>query len=304
MTGSVSSEASVSAPAGRAVRSLELTDVSVSFGGTHALDSVSVSLGAGETLGLIGPNGAGKTTLLDVVAGSRRPQRGDVYLLGAKLTSRSPMQRARAGLGRTFQQLSLFDGMTVREHVVMGYLAGAPGRRSGLRAVSSRSRAIRFANDDDSPLAPRSLMRRLGLDAMADEMAGEQSVGVARMVDLARALAGAPRVLLLDEPVSGLSEIEARGVGEVLLSLRAEHDLSIVVVEHNLEFARLVSDRIVALDFGKVIAEGEPNATLASPELRRAYFGVSDAESTSPGDSKQDGAESVSVSGAAPKGQP
>jgi branched-chain amino acid transport system ATP-binding protein len=140
--------------------------------------------------------------------------------------------------------------------------------------LSRRSRAELAARRDDSPLSPGALMSRLGLERVADQLAGEQSVGIVRMVDLARALASRPSVLLLDEPVSGLSEKEAEDVGRVLLSVRADHELALLVVEHNLEFARLVSDRIVALDFGEVIAAGAPGEVLASEELRRAYFGA------------------------------
>jgi ABC-type branched-subunit amino acid transport system ATPase component len=253
---------------------IALAGVTVRFGGIVAVDTVSIAVAPGETVGLIGPNGAGKTTLLDVAAGVRRPQQGVVSLFGQAVTRKSSVRRARLGVARTFQQLSLFDGMTVREHVVFGCLAS---RRSNLTVrgyLASRARLEREAMADDSPLSVSMLLARLGLESVADELAGEQSVGIVRMVDLARALASRPRVLLLDEPVSGLSEIEAEEVGNLLRSLRAEHDLSMLIVEHNLEFARLVADRLVALDFGKVIAEGAADQVLNSEVVRRAYFGA------------------------------
>jgi len=257
-----------------ATPALELSGITVRFGGIVALNDVSFTVADGESVGLIGPNGAGKTTLLDVAAGVRRPQTGAVRLHGREITRAAVVRRARLGIARTFQQLSMFDGMTVREHVLLGYLAGTAEQMPLRGFLSARSRAERAARKDDSPLSPGALLARLGLEPVADQLAGEQSVGVVRMVDLARALASRPRVLLLDEPVSGLSEHEAEDVGRVLLSLRADHELAVLVVEHNLEFARLVSDRIVALDFGEVIAIGRPGEVLASAELRRAYFGA------------------------------
>jgi branched-chain amino acid transport system ATP-binding protein len=261
------------APTG-AAPALGLSGISVRFGGIIALQQVSFDVADGESVGLIGPNGAGKTTLLDVAAGLRRPQAGEVRLHGDVITRASVVRRARLGIARTFQQLSLFDGMTVREHVLFGYLAAMAPTMPLRGALRRRSRLERAASADDSPLSPPALLSRLGLEQVADQLAGEQSVGIVRMVDLARALASRPRVLLLDEPVSGLSEHEAEDVGQVLLSLRADHALAMLVVEHNLEFARLVSDRIVALDFGEVIAVGAPGEVLASDELRRAYFGA------------------------------
>lgn len=256
---------------------LSLAGISVSFGGVVALNGVEVEVGAGESLGLIGPNGAGKTTLLDVAAGARRPQAGEVRLHGERVTKMPVARRARLGVARTFQQLSLFDGMTVAEHVYLGYLSSAAASVGEYPLWAPRARVDRQIAAEDSPLAPTALIRRLGLEGVAAEPAAAQSVGIARLVDLARALASRPQVLLLDEPVSGLNEAEAEHVGNVLLSLRNDHQLAMLVVEHNLEFARLVSDRIVALDFGKVIEDGEPTTVLASPTLRRAYFGTEDA---------------------------
>ena len=264
--------------AGDVPAAIALSGITVRFGGIIAVDSASIAVAPGESVGLIGPNGAGKTTLLDVAAGVRRPQQGGVSFFGDVITRASVVRRARLGVARTFQQLALFDGMTVREHVLFGYLASRGSELTLGGFLAARAEIERVAMSDDSPLSPPVLLRRLGLEAVADELAGEQSVGIVRMVDLARALASRPRVLLLDEPVSGLAEAEAEEVGKLLLSLRAEHKLSMLVVEHNLEFARLVSDRLVALDFGKVIAEGAPTEVLASPVVRRAYFGADAAE--------------------------
>jgi branched-chain amino acid transport system ATP-binding protein len=258
----------------RPVPALVLEDVTVRFGGVVALDSVSFDVAPGETVGLIGPNGAGKTTLIDVVAGDRRPRPGQVTLYGRGVGGDSSVARARLGLARTFQQLSLFDGLTVREHVLLGYLGHTAGDMPLRGYLSRRAEVRRAADRDDSGLSPDALLARLGLEAVADELASVQAVGVVRLVDLARALASRPRLLLLDEPVSGLSEGEAQAVAEIIDAIRREHGMALLVVEHNLEFARLVSDRILALDFGKLIASGPPNEVLASKEVRTAYFGA------------------------------
>jgi branched-chain amino acid transport system ATP-binding protein len=258
---------------------LALEGVTVRFGGIVALSDVSLQVTEGETVGLIGPNGAGKTTLIDVIAGNRRPDPGEVLLYGERVTRLPAVRRAHRGLSRTFQTLSLFDGMTVWEHVLLGYAAGAPHGAGSGRFVSQRRRLEDAARSDTSELGPVALMDKLGLASVADELASTQAVGVVRMVDLARALAARPRVLLLDEPVSGLPEPEARTVAAVIQALRKEHSMALLVIEHNLEFARLVSDRMIAVDFGKVIAEGPPDEVLGSDSLRVAYFGEdADAE--------------------------
>ncbi|MEN3285008.1 MAG: branched-chain amino acid transport system ATP-binding protein [Solirubrobacteraceae bacterium] len=253
---------------------LALQGATVRYGGIVALDDVSMEVAPGETVGLIGPNGAGKTTLVEVVAGSRRPQAGEVLLYGTRVTNMPAVRRARSGLARTFQKLSLFDGMTVWEHIMLGYAAGAARETPSARFLSRRSRLERSARADRSELSPTALVERLGLASVANELASTQAVGVARTVDLARALASRPRLLLLDEPVSGLSETDARVVADVFQSIRREHEIAALVIEHNLEFARLVSDRIVALDFGKVIADGSAEEVLGSQVVHTAYFGA------------------------------
>ena len=255
------------------VPALALQGVTVRFGGIVALSDVALHVAEGETVGLIGPNGAGKTTLIDVIAGNRRPDPGKVLFYGDDVTRLRPVRRAHRGLARTFQTLSLFDGMTVWEHVLLGYAAGAPRGAGSGNFVSQRKRLEDAARADDSELGPQALIDKLGLAAVADELASTQAVGVVRMVDMARALAARPKVLLLDEPVSGLPEPEARAVAAVLQAIRKEHSMALLVIEHNLEFARLVSDRMIAIDFGKVITEGPPDEVLASEALRVAYFG-------------------------------
>jgi branched-chain amino acid transport system ATP-binding protein len=258
----------------------DVRDVRVTFGGVVAVDQVSLTLGAGQVLGIIGPNGAGKSTLLDVMAGARRANAGEVFLGGDRVTHERPYRRARRGLARTFQRLTVLPELTVFEHVLLGYAAGARRDSGAHRGFRSRATVERAARRDDAPLSPRSILARFGLEALADEPAGGQPLGVLRLLDLARALACRPTVLLLDEPVSGLSEVQAERVGRTLLDLYAEHPVATVVVEHNLEFAAGLAQRLLALDFGKVIAAGEPRTVLGDAHVRSAYFGADDTSST------------------------
>jgi ABC-type branched-subunit amino acid transport system ATPase component len=284
--GDLASSSSATAP--QQVPALGLVDATVRFRGVVALDGVSLEVAQGETVGLIGPNGAGKTTLVDVVAGARQPQTGEVVFYGDRVTRVSSIERARLGLSRTFQQLSVFDGLTVREHLLLGYLSHA-AREMPVRGFLSRRSAVeRAVRADDSGLSPNVLLARLGLESVADELASTQAVGVTRMVDLARALASRPRLLLLDEPVSGLAEAEARAVAGVIQSIRREHSIALLVIEHNLEFAQLVADRMIALDFGQVIASGPPDEVLASGVVRDAYFGAEIEPEGPVGDNDED----------------
>ena len=280
---------------------LQLEGVTVRFGGVVALSEVSLHVAPGEIVGLIGPNGAGKTTLIDVVAGNRQPQAGEVRLYDERITHLPPPRRARRGLGRTFQKLSSFDGMTVWEHILLGYAAGRAG--PGSRFLSSRARLERAARAETGALAPLTLLGQLGLTEVAGELASTQAVGVVRMVDLARALASGPRMLLLDEPVSGLPEPEARSVAGVIQSIRQEHAIAMLVIEHNLEFARMVADRVVALDFGKVIGDGPPDEVMASAVLRTAYFGA-DAEEEGAIQHATGDVETVPVTGSSDESEP
>jgi ABC-type branched-subunit amino acid transport system ATPase component len=186
--------------------------------------------------------------------------------------------------------------------VVLGYLARAAADLPARGFLKRRSQIEKAARADTSGLGPEPLLERLGLAPVADELASTQAVGVVRMVDLARALASRPRLLLLDEPVSGLAEGEARAVAELIQSIRREHNIAVLVVEHNLEFARMVSDRIVALDFGKVIAEGSPDEVLASSTVRTAYFGADAEEEAAIQGATEEAPDAVQAQGAAPGG--
>ena len=235
---------------------LDATGITVRFGGHEALRGVDLAAVPGEITGLIGPNGAGKTTLFNVLCGLQKPLHGQVSLDGRDVTRLAPHRRARLGLARTFQRLETFTLLSVRENV----LSGAEFRR-------------RWAGADESPgdTADR-LLHRLGLDDVAEDRVDTLPTGRARLVELARALAARPRVLLLDEPSSGLDERETDELGAVLRSV-VDEDLGILLVEHDMALVMSVCNRISVLDFGALIADGTPQEIQADPLVQQAYLG-------------------------------
>ncbi|MGG8405607.1 ABC transporter ATP-binding protein [Streptomyces sp. 12297] len=237
---------------------LEVHGVGVRFGGVRALAEVSLALRPGEVCGLIGPNGAGKTTLFDVVSGIRRPDRGRVLLDGRDVTRRSPVWRARHGMRRTFQRQQLFGQLTVADNL----LVAQEWRGGALRPSERRARRDRAA----------VVLAECGLAPLGDAYAGGLPVGRARMVELARALADPPRVLLLDEPASGMSAPERARLAEVV-RLAAADGCAVLLVEHNVAFVMELCARVVVLDLGRVLAEGTPAEVRADPGVREAYLG-------------------------------
>ncbi|MER5202324.1 ABC transporter ATP-binding protein [Streptomyces sp. NPDC002825] len=237
---------------------LRASGIEVSFGGVHALRDVSVSVGPGEICGLIGPNGAGKTTLFDVLSGMRRPDAGTIAYDGTDITRRSPVWRARHGIRRTFQRQQLFGQLTVADNLVV-----ALDRRGGVRPAARRHRERAAA-----------VLHECGIDALAGSYAGGLPVGQARMVELARALADPPRVLLLDEPASGTTADERRRLAAVIRHMADEENCAVLLVEHNVAFVMELCSRVVVLDLGRVLAEGTPAEVHADPAVREAYLGA------------------------------
>jgi len=238
---------------------LEIRGVSVRFGGLAALSEVTLSAGQGAITGLIGPNGAGKTTLFNVVTGMQRPNAGSVSLDDRDLRGLSSYRRARLGLGRTFQRLELFGTLTVAENV--GVAASIAHRG----VVRSRSKAMQEVREE--------VLERLGLTAIANDRADTLPTGTGRLVELARALAAKPKVLLLDEPAAGQDTDETQRFSEVLRSL-AEDGLAILLVEHDMELVMNVCHSVVVLDYGRVICTGTPAEIRADPEVQAAYLGT------------------------------
>jgi branched-chain amino acid transport system ATP-binding protein len=234
------------------VSRLEVRDVRVRFGGRLALDDVSLTAQPGTVTGLIGPNGAGKTTLFNVVGGLQVPERGRVLLGDDDITPLQPFKRARRGLARTFQRLELFGLLDVRTNVA---LAADVAGRSDPEAVAD------------------ALLGRLGLTELAQVRADRLPTGHARRVELARALATGPRVLLLDEPASGQDEAETRAFGGLLREIAAE-GVAVVLVEHDVSLVMEVCATIHVLDLGRVIAGGTPDEVRADAAVLSAYLGT------------------------------
>jgi branched-chain amino acid transport system ATP-binding protein len=236
---------------------LATKDVVVRFGGVRALSETSVSVDPGLVTGLIGPNGAGKTTLFNVITGLQEPDAGRVVLDGRDITGLSPFRRARLGIARTFQKLEAFSSLSARENV----LVAAEQRKAWDRTPFSPG-----AVADD-------LLARVGIADVADYMVGTLPTGTARLVELARALALNPRVLLLDEPSSGLNEDETKAMAGLLRRLVVD-GLAVLLVEHDMSFVMGTCELIYVLEFGQIIATGPPDRIQADPAVQAAYLGT------------------------------
>ncbi len=238
---------------------LQAEDVQVRFGGLVALDGAHLEVNEGAIAGLIGPNGAGKTTMFNVICGFQDMVRGRVELEGRSITKIKPHRRARLGIARTFQRLEIFGSLSVYENVLM---AAETRRRASKQKFNPRK-------------AARSILETLGLERVAEVRADAMPTGLARTVELGRALATKPKVLLLDEPSSGLGHAESDAFAELLLRLRGE-GLGILLVEHDVDLVMKVCDQIYVLDFGRPIADGTPAEVQAHPAVQAAYLGTAE----------------------------
>lgn len=249
---------------------LSARDVVVRFGGLVALNGVSVDAPRKRITGFIGPNGAGKTTLFNVCCGFQKADEGTIRLDGQDITEESAAKRARLGLGRTFQRMELFASQTVRENVEMAaeaaHIGDDPLTQLGLVGGSRKARR------ETRETAAR-LLDETGLTPIADRLAGEISTGQGRLVELARALARGPRLLLLDEPSSGLDVSESQEFGQLLVRLVADRDLGILMVEHDMSLVLTICDWIYVLDFGRPLMNGTADDVRASDEVKAAYLG-------------------------------
>ena len=251
---------------------LSLHGITKRFGGLVAVDAVDLEVAKGGVTAVIGPNGAGKTTLFNIISGFQTPNAGHIVLDGTDITGRPPEAIAAAGLVRTFQLVQLFQNLTVLENVKVGshlHMTGGlwsallrmPRTREAERAVETRA---------------RDLLAFVGLEALADEAANALAYGQQRLLEIARALAAGPRLLLLDEPAAGLSVEETRRLAGAILAI-AERGTTVLLIEHDMKLVMNTADTIAVLDFGRKIAEGSPDAVRRDSAVIAAYLGATHA---------------------------
>ncbi len=252
---------------------LRVDSVRLAFGGHDVLDGVSFEIDRGSICGLIGPNGAGKTSLLNCISGLYKPDAGDIALDGYSLAGRRPESLSRLGLSRTFQQPALFAGLTAREQIVLAIeTRSRVGWLSHVWAFPSAERRRAQARRDSQA---QGLIDHFELNALADQPVDQLSTAARRRVELARALALEPKLLLLDEPAAGLDRQAQQALAERLRELRDQAGLAVLVIEHRMHWLRSVCDRLVALRHGRVIAQGRPETVFAEPEVIETFVGAS-----------------------------
>ena len=242
-------------------------DITMQFGGLNALENVSIGLKKGELLSVVGPNGAGKTTFFNVVSGIYKPTRGRIWLKGEDITTSSPFRIARKGMVRTFQNLGVYDNLTVLESVCV-----AMHRKCLQKSVGKTLRGLLASWRGNEPEAREILEFVGGFGGIEHEMCINLPYGFQKHLEIARSLAMNPEVLLLDEPAAGLNQVEKAEISKIIRKIVGT-GVSVMLIEHDIKLISNISDRIVVLDYGKQIAEGEPKTVMCNPQVVSAYIG-------------------------------
>lgn len=236
---------------------LEVKDLNINFGGITAVDNLNFSVKKGEILGVIGPNGAGKTTLYNTITGIYKPSKGDIFLNNKKITRMKPYKISRLGIARTFQNIRLFNSLTVLENILVG-------RVSELKKLVKLNPYMEETFD---------ILKVVGLEKVINNMASDLPYGQQRKVEIARALAISPKVLLLDEPAAGMNNYEKRDLKNLINILREDFNITVLIIEHDMGVIMELCDRILVLDYGKKIAEGSPEEISNDDNVIKAYMG-------------------------------
>ncbi len=248
---------------------LEANGLSISFGGVRAIDDVSIAIASGQVFSIIGPNGSGKTTLFNLVSGIYLPNDGNIRLAGETVTGLAPEQLARRGLSRTFQNLQIFSRMTVLENVMVGrHRHERTGIMADLLHWPSVPRQNRATRD-----AARAALARAGLAGEDDRPAGSLAYGALKRLEIARALASEPKLLLLDEPAAGCNPVETQDIDRIIRAI-VKDGITVVLVEHDMRLVMNISDRIHVLASGRTLTEGTPDQVRSDPAVIQAYLGV------------------------------
>lgn len=248
---------------------LELKNITKNFGGVTAISDTSLHINKNEIYGLIGPNGAGKTTIFNIITGNYKPSLGEVWLDGKNITNKKNHKIVSYGIARTFQNIRLFSSMSVEDNILIGLDAKA--KYSYLESMFRLPRY--FSSEKKIKADAKEIMEFLGIWHFKDEKATSLSYGSQRKVEIARALATSPKLLLLDEPAAGMNPNETHELAELLFKIREKFDLTILLIEHDMKFVNHICDRVTVLDYGKIIFDGKIEDAVKDEEVIKAYLG-------------------------------